>query len=176
VQQNAPIEGISSRKEQNVEQHKDAQRAFDTYGDMVYRLALMRTQSQPDAEDIVQEVFLRYLRSAPEKVDAEHEKAWLIRVCINCAKSWATAAWRQKTVSITTEIEGPQLATASDEVYEAVARLPENYRLVIHLFYYEGYKTAEIATLLSANDATVRSWLHRAREQLRQTIVIEDEE
>jgi RNA polymerase sigma-70 factor (ECF subfamily) len=160
---------------------KNAHRAFDEHGDMVFRLAVMRTRNQSDAEDIVQDVFLRYIKSAPSTMDTEHEKAWLIRVAINCTKSLATSAWKQRATSLTSEIADSrsnvfESAVESSAVYEAVSQLPDNYRTVIHLFYFEGYKTAEIADLLSANDATIRSWLHRAREVLRKTIEIDDEE
>jgi RNA polymerase sigma-70 factor (ECF subfamily) len=159
---------------------KNAHRAFGTHGDMVFRLAVMRTRNHGDAEDIVQDVFLRYIKSAPEAMEPEHEKAWLLRVTINCTKSMATSAWKQKTASMTADIADPkndvfEAAIESNAVYEAVTQLPDNYRTVIHLFYFEGYKTAEIADILSVNDATIRSWLHRAREDLRRTIEIEDE-
>jgi len=161
---------------------KNAQRAFDTYGDMVYRLALTRTRNLTDAEDIVQDVFLRYLRSAPAVLSPEHEKAWLLRVTINCTKSLATSAWRQQTtalpddIAMADDLATPDAIVESHSVIGAVSQLPENYRTVIHLYYYEGYKTAEIAEMLSANDATVRSWLSRAREVLRVAIDIQDEE
>jgi len=163
-------------KPSNREIPKDTQRAFDVYGDMVYRLALIRTQKQADAEDIVQDVFMRYMKSAPAIMDPEHEKAWLIRVTVNRTKSIAASAWNQKILSFP-QITEPQTEMAlTSEVYAAVLNLPHMYRTVIHLFYYEGFKTAEIARLMSANDATVRSWLHRAREMLRKTMKAENEE
>jgi len=165
---------------------KDAQRAFATYGDMVYRLALVRVHRIADAEDIVQEVFVRYLQSAPTVMDDEHEKAWLIRVTINCSKSQATSVWRTRVESLPDESEQRLVGSdsGSDEasegqsqmVREAVLQLPDTYRTAVHLHYYEGYRTAEIATLMGAREATVRSWLHRARQLLRQTIELEDEE
>lgn len=154
---------------------KDARRAFDMYGDMVYRLALIRTQKRVDAEDIVQDVFLRYLQSAPAVMDPEHEKAWLLRVAINRTKSLAALAWYKKTTPLS-EIVATQAADMPSEVYEAVLQLPHTYRTVIHLFYYEGFKTAEIAELLSAKESTVRSWLHRARGALKKSIEVEDYE
>jgi len=155
--------------------NKDAQRAFSTYGDMVYRLALVRTCQQSDAEDIVQEVFLRYLRSAPQTMEGEHEKAWLIRVTINATKSLATSAWRRKTEPLPDEVVAPPGSAfpgdeEPSEIYEAVMALGDPYRSAVHLFYYEGYKTAEIAGMMDANDTTVRSWLHRAREMLREAL------
>jgi len=165
---------------------KDAQRAFATYGDMVYRLALVRVRGVAEAEDIVQEVFLRYLRSAPETMDDEHEKAWLIRVAINCSKSQTSSVWSTRVASLPDESE-QLLADDSNELVEdaseqtqalrkAVDKLPGNYRSAVHLFYYEGYSTAQIAAFMDAREATVRSWLHRARQLLRDTIVLSDEE
>jgi len=180
LQQKHRDKSIKSIMELNMKQpyqteiHKDAQRAFDTFGDMVYRLALIRTQKQVDAEDVVQDVFLRYMRSAPAVMDPEHEKAWLLRVTVNCTKSLASSAWNQKTLSLS-EVAVPQTESVPSDVYAAVLNLPQRYRTVIHLFYYEGYKTAEIAKLLTANNATVRSWLSRARELLRKTIEVEDD-
>lgn len=159
---------------------RDAQRAFCTYGDMVYRLALVRVRAQADAEDIVQEVFLRYLRSAPEKMDDEYEKAWLIRVTINCTKSLATSVWKSRVDPLPDDYAStPASSLDTDEsraVYDAVMALPDTYRSAIHLFYYEGYRTSEIATLLDTTDGTVRSWLSRARGMLRDVIDIEIEE
>jgi RNA polymerase sigma-70 factor (ECF subfamily) len=182
LQQNSCNKGVSSREEHTVEQStqkampKDAQRAFDRYSDMIYRLALIRTQKQVDAEDVVQDVFLRYIRSAPAVMEPEHEKAWLLRVAINCTKSLTTSAWKRNTLPLSCEIIAPQTTPGPSEVYMAVSKLPQKYRTVIHLFYYEGLRTSEIAELLSANDATVRSWLRRARESLRKTIEIEIED
>ena len=163
---------------------KDAQRAFATYGDMVYRLALVRVGRSADAEDIVQEVFLRYLRSAPQTMDGEHEKAWLIRVAINCSKSQAGSVWNTRVDALPDEValSSPESTDAEADgeriqaVRDAVQRLPHDYRTVVHLFYYEGYRTAEIAEMCDTTDATVRSWLHRARQLLRDTIDVQDEE
>jgi RNA polymerase sigma-70 factor (ECF subfamily) len=160
---------------------KDVQRAFRAYGDMVYRLALVRLRNVPDAEDIVSDVFLRYLRSAPPTMDAEHEKAWLIRVTVNCSKSLATSTWKSRVEPLLDEIADPSdnvvdIDSSQSAVLAAVTALPDNYRTVVHLFYYEGYKTAEIAQMMDVQDATVRSWLHRARGLLRQSIDLADEE
>lgn len=73
---------------------------FHTYADMVYRLAFLRTRSSADAEDVLQEVFVRCLRSRPRWTDAEHQKAWFIRVTLNCTKSLVTSAWRRHTASL----------------------------------------------------------------------------
>ncbi|MCL1912607.1 MAG: sigma-70 family RNA polymerase sigma factor [Eubacteriaceae bacterium] len=161
--------------ENNKEIYKDARRAFELYGDMVYRLALVRTRKQVDAEDIVQDVFLRYLKSAPDKMDPEHEKAWLIKVAVNRTKSLATLAWNRKVALSDIALAGSGEDGLPSEVYMAVMGLPQKYRTAIHLYYYEGYTTSQIAGLLLAKEATVRSWLSRGREILRKSIEMDDE-
>lgn len=138
---------------------------YHTYADMVYRLAFLRTKSASDADDMVQEVFLRCVRNQPKWNDAAHQKAWLIKVTVNCTKSFLTSSWRKRTVperdDVLTEMED------HTDVYAAVLKLPEKYRTAVHLFYYEGYRINEIADVLGANESTVKSWLFRAREMLR---------
>ncbi len=138
------------------------------YADMVYRLAFARTQNRFDADDVLQEVFLRYIRSAPVFREEEHRRAWLIRTTINCSKNMLTSAWFRRTVPL----EDTLAAELSDtgEVYDAVMRLSQAHRTVIHLFYYEGYSVAEISGLLGCKPATVKTRLHRARNQLREAL------
>lgn len=138
------------------------------YADMVYRLAFARTNNRFDADDILQEVFLRYIRSKPALNDEEHRKAWLIRTTINCSKSLLTSAWFRKTAPL----EDTLLSEMKEhsEVYYAVLTLPVHYRTVIHLFYYEDYSVEEIAGLLKEKSSTVKSQLHRARNLLREQL------
>lgn len=145
---------------------------FSAYGDMVYRLAFLRTGNKADADDILQEVFLRYLRRNPDCQNQEHQRAWLIRATINASKNLLSSAWRRHIApeddTLKTEME------EKSEVYYAVLALPIKYRTVVHLYYYEGYRTAEIASLLGAKLSTVKSWLFRAREQLLKQLKGED--
>lgn len=147
---------------------------FHTYADMVYRLAFLRTRSSADAEDVLQEVFVRCLRSRPRWTDAEHQKAWFIRVTLNCTKSLVTSAWRRHTASLeSAPPDDDALLTEMREetaVYGAVLELPEQYRTVIHLHYYEGYGLREIAALTGSTEAAVKSRLFCARELLRQRL------
>ena len=138
------------------------------YADMVYRLAFARTKSRYDADDILQEVFLRYIRSAPDFQDEEHRRAWLIRTTINCSKTLLMSAWFRKTVPMDDTLVAEMQETG--EVYDAVLRLPKTYRTVVHLYYYEGYSVAEIGSLLDFKEATVKTRLHRARALLRDTL------
>ena len=138
------------------------------YADMVYRLAFARTKSRYDADDILQEVFLRYIRSAPDFQEEEHCRAWLIRTTVNCSKTLLMSAWFRKTVPLDDTLVAEMRETG--EVYDAVLRLPKAYRTVVHLYYYEGYKTAQIARILRRKEATVRSDLRRGREKLREIL------
>ncbi len=151
--------------------NNDLDTLFHTYGDMIYRLALVRTRSVADAEDVVQEVFLRCLKSQPDFLSEEHQKAWLIKVALNCSKSLLGSAFRRHSVP---EDAAGQLVsedeTADSTVYDAVMRLPEKYRTAIHLYYYEDYAVKEIAQVMRASESTVKSWLHRARGMLKEEL------
>ena len=141
-------------------------RAVRPWGDMVYRLALARTASVPDAEDVFQEVFLRYFRHEEKFQSDEHRKAWLIRCTVNRAKSMTASPWRKRIVPLETAEE---VGVEDDyrEVYSAVLSLPGKYRAVIHLHYFEGLSVAEIAQMLQVPEGTVKSQLSRGRTLLR---------
>lgn len=151
--------------------NNDLDALFATYGDMIYRLALVRTRSVADAEDVVQEVFLRCLKSNPTFDSAEHQKAWLLKVTVNCSKSLLTSAFRRHSVP---EDAAGELSVDAEEadstVYDAVMRLPEKYRTAIHLYYYESYSVKEIASVMRTTESTVKSWLHRARAMLKDAL------
>ncbi len=138
--------------------------AFRDFGDMVYRLAFSRTKNTADAEDILQDVFLRFMKTKTEIESLEHAKALLIRITINCSKSLFSSAWRKNFAELSENLEAPQ---ASRDTLYAVLSLPLKYRTVIHLHYYCGYQVEEIADLLSIKVSTVKSQLHRAREKLK---------
>ena len=143
------------------------------FGDMLYRLAYSYCRNKSDADDIFQEVFLKYMKTARNFDNDEHQKAWLIRVTINCAKSEMMSFWKRNTVEMTDEIA----FTEPDELYlsEILKQLPGKYRIVIHLFYYEGYSTEEIAGFLGIKPSTIRTQLTRAREILRKMLKEDDE-
>lgn len=150
---------------EETEQEK-LERVVDTYATMLLRVALNQTGNRADAEDAVQMVFLKLLRRGPVFDDAEHEKAWLIRVAVNQCKDMMRSAWNKKTTGMDetlAEKENPE----DFETLNVVRALPEKYRTVIFLYYYEGYSTAEIAGILETRQGTVESRLHRAREKLK---------
>ena len=147
----------------------DRTAAVERWGDMVWRLALVRTANVSDAEDVFQEVFLRYFRHEDRFDSDEHRKAWLLRCAVNRAKSLHASPWRRRTVPLET---AAQIGVEDEyrEVYSAVLALPEKYRAVIHLFYFEGLTTAEIAGHLGIAEGTVRSQLSRGRALLREAL------
>ncbi len=151
---------------------------IEKYADMVYRLAVNEMGNQDDAQDVFQEVFLRLVRYRERISTEEHLKAWLIRVTINCARKLQTAAWRKKVGFLEQEEAERtpdessanaflEIENADSSVASAVAGLPEKYRTVIYLFYYEEMSISEIAQALSEKETTVKSKLHRAREMLK---------
>ena len=146
------------------------------YADMVYRLAYSRTGSTFDADDILQEVFLRYIRADKTYNDEEHRKAWLIRITINCTRSFASSAWnRHRDFSEPDGNEGAEdpAISASEtrsDVMDALLELPEKYRTVIYLFYYEDMSVSEIAGSLGITDSNVKTRLSRGREMLKEKL------
>ena len=151
--------------------------AMKTHGDTVYRLALCRLQNTADAEDVYQDVFLRLLEQKTIGWDGEHLKAWLIRTALNRCADLGRLRRRRGTLPLE---EAAGLARpaeeSSAELWDAVARLPEKLRTVVHLFYGEGYECGEIGALLGVPAATVRSRLRRARAELRNLLGGMDDE
>lgn len=138
----------------------------NTYKDMVYRLAYARVRNTEDAEDIFQEVFLRYLKKKPIFNDTEHEKAWFIKVTINCSKNHFRNIFRLKQTELVTEIMSLDSNTLALE--ESLQTLKEIERIIIHLYYYEGYSLKEISALLNTKESTTRMCLLRAKQKLKQ--------
>ena len=139
--------------------------AVNTYGDMVYRLAISRTRKKEDAEDIFQEVFLKLSKKMPEFESQIHEKAWLIRVTINTAKNVVSSGWFKNVVALDQEIKFEE--KEKEDVYYEVLNLPAKYRTIIHLFYYERLTIKEIAQIVGLNENTVKTRLARAKERLK---------
>ena len=144
-----------------------AEQAFEKYSDMVYRLAFARVKNKYDADDILQEVFLRFIKCKDKVNNDEHAKALLIRITINCTKSMLTGSWFKKTAPLSEDLS---VSFSQNDTLDAVLRLPKKYRTVVHLHYYMGYTTDEIAKILNSKPSTVKSQLHRARKQLKKSL------
>ena len=146
--------------------------AMAAWGGSVWRLALAQTGSKEDAEDVYQDVFLRLAQNTTEFSGQEHLKAWLLRVAVNRCHDVARLRSRRPAVPLDSMPFEPTDAgpLSPDEVralWEAVGELPESMRVVIHLYYQEGYSGKEIAGLLGLEPSTVRTRLQRARAQLK---------
>ena len=146
--------------------------SLNKYSNMVFRLAFARTKNNHDANDIMQEVFLRYMKNKKEFKDEDHKKAWLIKTTINCSKTLLTSAWFRKTTSLEDNIV--EELKEKSEVYYALLKLSKKYRTVIHLFYYEDMSIAEISSLLNIKESTIKSQLNRARNKLKE--ILKEEE
>lgn len=138
---------------------------FDQYHDMVYRLALASTRSPQDADDITQTVFLKLLDGRPGPAP-EKARAWLAAVTVNACRDLMRSFWRRKTAPLDETVLG---STTLEErsLFDAVMALPQKYRMVVHLHYYEGYSCAEIGEMLHLRPSTVSMRLYRARAMLR---------
>ena len=141
------------------------------YAPAIYRLAYARTGSRADAEDIMQEVFVRLLRAGPDFADRAHARAWLLRVAANCANDWFRAPWRRREGPLTDSLPAPEHEDGG--VVEAVLALPAKYRTAVHLYYYEELSVAEIAKITGKSESAVKSRLFRARAMLRDRLEAE---
>lgn len=169
----AAMDTLSLKASESFEQ------VMEFYMPMVYRIAFSRLGSAHDAEDITQDVFLKYYKADITYNDEEHRKAWLIRCAINCTKTLATSAWFRHRASDEglENMEEAGTIPGSDgdiekieqknAVVSAVMRLPEKYRTVIHLFYFEDMSVAQISAATGIRETTVKSQLSRAREMLK---------
>lgn len=148
---------------------KNLDELLETYGDMVYRVALQNMGNVADAQDAAQDVFLRILTKQPQFTSKTHEKAWILRVTINiCKDHWKYQRLRT-TVELNENLAGSKESTNFGVLYE-VMKLPVKYRNVIYLFYYEELSVAMIADILQTKEATILTWLHRARKQLKSSL------
>lgn len=153
----------------------EANRAIDRYADLVRRVCMIHLKNHADTEDIFQTVFLKYVTGTTEFESEEHEKAWFIRVTINACRDLLRSFFRSRTVSLDDLLEQPdQVPEDHREVLEAVLALPDKYRDVVYLHYYEGYTAPEIGTILHKNPNTVYTLLTRARDELRKMLGGED--
>ena len=139
---------------------------LDAYGKNILRLAYSYLHNMADSEEVVQDTLMQYLKEMPDFTDAEHEKKWCLRVAGNLSKNRIKYNRIRISDELNEELVGEEREDLSF-VWEAVKSLPEKYRETVHLFYQEGYTTAEIASILGRNEATVRSHLARGREQLK---------
>nr|WP_325211426.1 sigma-70 family RNA polymerase sigma factor [uncultured Oscillibacter sp.] len=141
------------------------------YQNMVYRTALHTLGNPQDADDAVQEVFLRLFRHRGAFESGEHLRRWLLRVTVNYCRDLLKSPWRKRRVSLEALPETPVFDRPREEaLYREVMALPEKYRTVLNLFYYEELSVREIGELLEVGDSTVTTRLARARRRLKERL------
>lgn len=146
----------------------DFDNIYDRYSDRLYAAAFNICRQQQDAEDAVQDAFIRLYHSRKDFESEEHIKAWLLRVTINAAKSTKRLFWNRMRSSYEEYMDSLVFEEESDKgLMEEVLKLPEKYRIVIHLFYFEEYKVKEIAEILNASENTVKTRLLNGRRILK---------
>ena len=146
-----------------------AEMILTRFGDSILRYAYTYLHNMSDAEEVLQDTLVQFLKTAPEFESENHEKAWLLRVAANLSKNRIRYNKLRETDELNEELVAEEREYLSF-VWEAVKSLPVKYREVIHLFYHEGYQTAQIAKVLGRNESTVRSDLRRGREKLKEVL------
>ena len=152
------------------------EQALNNHKSSVYKAAFYVCRNPQDAEDVAQDTFLTYYSGSDQFETEEHIRAWLLKVAVNKARNLKTSFWQRNRVSVndlTTWLEthapagAETLDSDSEEILTAVMALPDKCRIIVHLFYYEGYSVKEIAGTLEIKENTVKSQLHRGRTLLR---------
>ena len=150
---------------------QSVQELFEIYQNNLYAIAFNVCKNAEDAEDVVQDTFIQYYSLKKEFDNEQHIRAWLIRVAINKAKNMNRAFWRRNKMSLEDYMETLSFETPeSGELFEAVMNLPEKYRIVVHLFYYEDYTVHEIADILKLSESNVKVRLSRGRALLKEKL------
>ncbi|MBP1994229.1 RNA polymerase sigma factor [Paenibacillus eucommiae] len=142
-------------------------KSYETYSSMLFRIAMVHLGSREDAEEATQDTFIKLMEKAPEFKDAEHQKAWLIRVITNHCKTMLGRGWRKREV----KRDGLETITADTPedlaLLHLVMALPIKYKTVIHLYYYEDYQVQEISKILQISESAVKMRLQRGRQLLK---------
>ena len=157
---------------------QEVNRAMERHADTVRRLCMVHLKNRADTEDIFQTVFLKYLLSTVDFESEEHERAWMIRVTLNACKDLVRSVFRRRVVSVGEALEqlAEPLPPENREVLQAVLSLPQKYRDVVYLHYYEDYTAPQIARVLGKNVNTVYTLLNRSRQLLREALGGDEDE
>ena len=144
-------------------------RVYETYGPALYRFCLLQMKNPADAEDVLQDVFVKRLYQAPKFKSPEHERSWLYQVALNlCRDQWRRSRRSELPLEAAA---GVSLPPEELSLLDQVSNLPEKQRTVLHLHYYQGYGLREIARLLGVTVPTVKMRLKRGREALRKELL-----
>ncbi|HKM23068.1 MAG TPA: RNA polymerase sigma factor [Lachnospiraceae bacterium] len=150
---------------------QSVQELIERYQHNIYGVAFNVCKNAEDAEDVVQDTFIQYYTTKKVFENEQHIRAWMIRVAINKAKNMNRTFWRQNKMSLEDYMETLVFETpVAEELFETVMKLPEKYRIIIHLFYYEDYTTQEIADILKISLSNVKVRLSRGRMLLKEVL------
>lgn len=150
-----------------------AEELVSRYSKTVYRIALSRLGNPSDAEDITQEVLIKYIDADKTFEDEDHRRKWIIRVAVNAVNTFVKSAWKRHTTELSEAEDIPYNDGDESETLDirnAVSRLPEKYRIPIHLFYFEDMQIKDIAAAMSCSEGTIKSLLSRARSKLKEML------
>lgn len=144
---------------------------MEKYSDMIYRIAFANVKIKVDAEDVFQEVWCRYYQKNKTFESEEHRRNWLINVTLKCCKKlYSSARYKRTVLTDDMSLLKEKLPERDFEIYDAVIRLPEKYRIPVYLYYYEGFSVNEISEITKTNASTVRSQMKRGREKLKEIL------
>lgn len=142
---------------------------YEKYKDDVYRLSYSYTKKLAEAEDITQEVFLKFFKNKEKLEKKELIKYWLIKVTLNECKTHFLSSWKKKTFFLGEETEVRE-EKRNEEILPMILALPKKERVLIHLYYYEGYKIEEIASILHISISNCKTRLYRIRKKLKEEL------
>ena len=149
---------------------KEIAEIYTRHSKTVYRVCFAYMKNPADTEDAVQDTFFQLIKSGPAFESDEHEKAWLIRTAANICKDVLRHWWRRReNIEDFHDLQSPE-EIETDDVFQAVMDLPDKYKAVVYLYYYEGYTNVEIAGILKKPQSTVRYYLHDARAILKERL------
>lgn len=152
-------------------EEQDVNRAIEQYGDTVRRLCMIHLKNYHDTEDIFQTVFLKYILSSVVFENEEHKKAWFIRVTLNACKDLLKSFFHSRTVPLDELLsQSEELTPDNSDVLEAVLSLPEKYRDVVYLYFYEEYSAVEISRILKKKTNTIYTLLTRSKRLLKEKL------
>ena len=143
---------------------------YERHKKTVYRMCFAYMKNTADTEDAVQDTFLQLIRTGTAFESEEHEKAWLIRTATNICKNVLRNWWRRReNIEDYENLQGSGNINI-DNVFSVVMGLPDKYKTVVYLYYYEGYNSIEISKILKKPQSTIRNYLHEARSVLKEKL------
>ena len=150
------------------DKEKEITEVYERHVQMVYRICFSYMKNNADTEDVVSDTFYRLIKSGKTFESSEYEKAWLIRTASNLCKNALKHWWRKRENFESLENTATTAEYEKDEVFSAVMELPDKYKTIIYLYYYEGYNSVEISKMLKKPESTIRTYLSEARRILRE--------